>query len=126
MSEIRDNLKYTTDHEWALIEGGIAVIGITDHAQSELGDIVFVDLPKVGDQAKAGESIGTIEAVKTVAEIYSPLTGEIVEVNTALADSASIMNADAYGNGWIAKIRISNPSELETLLDAKSYAAHIG
>jgi len=125
MSEVRANLKYTTDHEWALVVGNIATIGITDHAQSELGDIVFVDLPKVGDQAKTGESIGTIEAVKTVAEIYSPLSGEIIEVNSALADSAASMNQDAYGQGWIAKIRLSDPAEVNQLLDADGYTAHI-
>jgi len=125
MSEVRANLKYTTDHEWALVVGNIATIGITDHAQSELGDIVFVDLPKVGDQTKTGESIGTIEAVKTVAEIYSPLSGEIIEVNSALADSAASMNQDAYGQGWIAKIRLSDPAEVNQLLDADGYTAHI-
>ena len=125
MSEIKNDLKYTTDHEWARVEGDVATIGITDHAQGELGDIVFVDLPKVGDEAKAGESVGTIEAVKTVAEIYSPISGKIIEVNNALADSASVMNQDPYGQGWIAKIRIANASELSGLLDAQGYAAHI-
>jgi len=126
MSEIRDELKYTTDHEWTRIEGGFAIVGITDHAQSELGDIVFVSLPQVGDIAKSGDSIGTIEAVKTVAEIYSPVSGEIVEVNGALADAASVMNQDPYGKGWIAKIKITNPSEVNALLDAQAYASHIG
>ncbi|HSQ41842.1 MAG TPA: glycine cleavage system protein GcvH [Fibrobacteraceae bacterium] len=126
MSDIRDNLKYTTDHEWARIEGGIAVIGITDHAQSELGDIVFVNLPQVGDATTIGESLGTIEAVKTVAEIYSPVSGEVQEINQALSESASVMNQDPYGDGWIAKIRMSKPAELDALLDAKAYAAHIG
>ena len=126
MSEIREDLKYTTDHEWTRIEGGFAFVGITDHAQSELGDIVFVSLPQVGDLAKVGESIGTIEAVKTVAEIYAPISGEIVEVNGALADAASAMNSDPYGDGWIAKIKIANTAELSALLDAKAYAAHVG
>ena len=125
MSEIRDSLKYTIDHEWARSEGELTVIGITDHAQSELGDIVFVDLPKVGDMAIAGESIGTIEAVKTVAEIYAPISGEIVAVNTALSDSAAIMNSDPYGDGWIVKIKLADLAELDGLLDAQGYAAHI-
>jgi len=125
MSEIRANLKYTTDHEWARLEGDVVVVGITDHAQSELGDIVFVDLPKLGDQSKAGQSIGTIEAVKTVAEIYSPVSGEIVAINTALADSAAVMNGDPYGDGWIAKIKLANIAEFDGLLDAQGYAAHI-
>lgn len=125
MSSIPSNLLYTKDHEWALLDNGVVTIGITDHAQSELGDIVFVDLPRVGDQARAGDSLGTIEAVKTVADIYSPISGEIIEINTALADSAAAMNQDPYGQGWIARIRISSNHELDELLSPESYSQHI-
>ncbi len=125
MSSLPSNLLYTKDHEWALLDNGIVTIGITDHAQSELGDIVFVDLPRIGDQARAGDSLGTIEAVKTVADIYSPVSGEIMETNTSLADSASAMNQDPYGQGWIARIRISDVQELNSLLSPEDYSQHI-
>jgi glycine cleavage system H protein len=125
MSEVRAGLKYSKEHEWALIEGDIATVGITDHAQSELGDIVFVELPNVGDTFTQGDSFGTIEAVKTVAELYAPVSGEIVEINTALSDAAEIVNSEAYAGGWIVKIRLSNPSEIEELLSAEDYSALI-
>ena len=125
MSEVRAGLKYSKEHEWALIEGDIATVGITDHAQSELGDIVFVELPNVGDTFAQGDSFGTIEAVKTVAELYAPISGEIVEINTALSDAAEIVNSEAYTGGWIVKIRVANPSEIEELLSAEDYSALI-
>ena len=119
MSSIPANLQYTKDHEWALVEGGIATVGITDHAQHELGDIVFVELPKVGAAVKAGESFGTIEAVKTVAELYAPVSGTVTAVNTALADDAGVVNTDPYGKGWILKITVSG--ETGELMDAGAY-----
>lgn len=114
-------LKYTNDHEWALIKADIATVGITEFAAGELGDVVYVELPEVGNQAVKGDSIGTIEAVKTVADIYSPLSGEIIEVNDALRDSAELINQDPYGDGWVVKIKISDPSEIDTLLSADDY-----
>ncbi len=126
MSEIKENLKYTEDHEWVLIEGDVATIGVTDHAQGELGDIIFVELPEVDDEVAKGDSIGTIEAVKTVADIYCPVTGIIVEANEALADKAESMNSSPYGEGWIVKIKISDTSELEGLMSAEEYKNHIG
>jgi glycine cleavage system H protein len=119
MSLVPENLQYTKDHEWALIEGGVATVGITDHAQHELGDIVFVELPKVGATIMAGESFGTIEAVKTVAELYAPVSGTVAEVNTALADDAGVVNTDPYGQGWIIKVTVDGSSA--ELMDAAAY-----
>ncbi|HQE95245.1 MAG TPA: glycine cleavage system protein GcvH [Candidatus Marinimicrobia bacterium] len=115
------NLKYTKDHEWARIEGAVAVVGITDYAQSQLGDVVYIDLPKVGDVVARGDVIGTIEAVKTVADIYSPVSGEIVAVNSALKDASELVNKDPYGEGWIASLKLSNSMELEALLAPADY-----
>ncbi|HOO13519.1 MAG TPA: glycine cleavage system protein GcvH [Candidatus Marinimicrobia bacterium] len=115
------NLKYTKDHEWARIEGAVAVVGITDYAQSQLGDVVYIDLPKVGDVVARGDVIGTIEAVKTVADIYSPVSGEIVAVNSALKDASELVNKDPYGEGWIASIKLSDSNELDSLLAPADY-----
>lgn len=123
MSLVPDNLKYTKDHEWAKLEGAVATIGVTDHAQHELGDIVFVELPKVGAAVKAGESFGTIEAVKTVAELYAPVSGTIEAVNTALSADAGVINQDPYGNGWIIKVKVAGGQE--GLMDAAAYKALI-
>jgi len=119
MSLIPDNLKYTKDHEWAAVEGPVATVGITDHAQRELGDIVFVELPKVGATVKAGESFGTIEAVKTVAELYAPVSGKVTEVNNDLGADAGVINTDPYGKGWIVKIEVSDLGH--ELIDAAAY-----
>ena len=124
MSLVPDGLKYTKDHEWAKFEGAVAIVGVTDHAQRELGDIVFVELPKVGAAVKAGESFGTVEAVKTVAELYAPVTGKVTEVNAALAADAGVINQDPYGAGWIIKVEVDNPST-EGMLDAAGYKALI-
>lgn len=124
MSLVPDGLKYTKDHEWAKFEGNSATIGVTDHAQRELGDIVFVELPKVGGKVSAGQSFGTIEAVKTVAELYSPVSGTIAEVNGALAGDAGVINQDPYGNGWIIKVTVEKP-QAEGLMDAAAYKAII-
>lgn len=121
MSLIPDGLKYTKDHEWAKLEGAVATVGVTDHAQKELGDIVFVELPKVGATITAGQSFGTIEAVKTVAELYAPVTGTVEAVNTALAADAGVINQDPYGKGWIIKVKVSGGQE--GLLDAAAYKA---
>jgi glycine cleavage system H protein len=119
MSSVPANLQYTKDHEWTLIEGGVATVGVTDHAQHELGDIVFVELPKVGAAVKAGETFGTIEAVKTVAELYAPVSGTVTEVNTSLADDAGVVNTDPYGTGWIIKVAVEGSTD--ELMDAAAY-----
>lgn len=118
---IPDNLKYTKDHEWALIEGDTATIGITEYAQSELGDVVFIELPAVGTHVSKGDAIGTIEAVKTVADVYTPLSGEVVEINEAIKDASELVNKDPYGAGWIAKVKISDVSEINNLLTPEDY-----
>jgi len=114
-------LKYTKEHEWVRIDGATATVGITDYAQGELGDIVFVELPNVGDAVEQAGTFGTIEAVKAVSDMYSPVTGKVIEVNTALDDEPMIINRDPYGDGWIMKIELSNESELGQLLDVEGY-----
>jgi len=118
---IPENLKYTKDHEWAQIDGDVVTIGITDYAQSELGDIVFVELPDVGLTTKQAESFGTIEAVKAVSDLFAPLSGEVVDVNANLADNPEAINEDPYGKGWIIKIKLSDKGELDSLLDKSDY-----
>ena len=122
---IPENLKYTQDDEWVRMEGDIAVVGITDYAQHELGDIVFVDVDCEGDTVEAGEAFGSVEAVKTVADLLMPVTGEVVEFNTALEDASSINN-DPYGEGWIIKFKPANAADVDALLDAAAYKAKIG
>jgi glycine cleavage system H protein len=119
-------LKYTKDHEWVKVEGDIAVIGITDYAQGELGDVVYVELPEVGSTFEKEESFGTIEAVKAVADIFCPLSGEFVEVNEAIQDAPEIVNQDPYGKGWMVKIKISDSAQLDEFMDAEAYKALIG
>ena len=120
------NLKYSNDHEWCRIEGDTAVIGITDFAQSQLGDIVFVDVPTVGETLAAGEVFGSIEAVKTVSDAFLPVGGEIVEFNDAVDADPAIVNKDAYGEGWIVKVKMSDPAEYDALLSAADYEKLIG
>lgn len=122
---IPQNLKYTQDDEWVRVEGDIAFVGITDYAQHELGDIVFVDVTCEGETIEAGEAFGSVEAVKTVADLLMPVAGEVLEFNTALED-ASAINADPYGNGWIIKIKPANMADVNGLLDAAAYTAKIG
>lgn len=123
---IPNNLKYTKEHEWVLIEGNVGTIGVTDYAQSELGDVVFVDIDPALSEIKKGESVGTIEAVKTVSDIYAPFSGKVIELNETIKDSPEVVNSDPYGNGWMLKVVISDPSELSDLLDAAAYQALIG
>lgn len=120
-----DDLKYTDDHEWVKIEGNIATIGVTDHAASELGDVVYIDIEMDGAVEK-GDTIGTIEAVKTVADMYSPISGNITEINTALNDNPEVVNNDAYGDGWIVKIEITDSNQLDELMSASAYKESIG
>jgi glycine cleavage system H protein len=121
-----DNLKYTKDHEWVLVEGNTATIGVTDFAQSELGDIVFVDISSQGDTLGAHEIFGTVEAVKTVSDLYMPISGEVTEVNGDLDGSPESVNSDPYGAGWMVKVNMSNPSEVDGLMSAANYRAMIG
>ncbi len=120
------DLKYTKDHEWIRVEGNIGTVGITDHAQSELGDIVYIDIPNPNATLKKGDSFGTIEAVKTVAELYSPVSGKLIEVNNSLNNAPETVNNDPYGDGWIAKIELSDLSELNDLMDSEAYQKHLG
>ncbi len=123
MSNIPSELKYTKTHEWARDEGdGTITVGITDHAQEQLGDLVFVDLPEEGDSVEAGDDCAVVESVKAASDIYSPVSGEIVAVNTALADSPEMVNESAFGDGWLFKVKMSDASELGNLLDADGYA----
>ena len=115
------NLKYTKEHEWVKVDGNVATVGITDFAQGELGDIVFIELPEIGLEVKQMGKFGTIEAVKAVSYMYSPLSGKIVEINAALDGDPMIVNKDPYGEGWMVRLQVSNPSELTKLLDAKAY-----
>ena len=120
-----DNLKYTKDHEWLRVEGTTAFIGISDYAQSELGDVVYVDITADGALIK-GETFGSIEAVKTVSDIFAPVSGTLVEVNKKIQDTPETINKDPYGDGWIVKISLTNPSDTEGLMDAATYRALIG
>jgi glycine cleavage system H protein len=123
---IPQDLKYTKEHEWIKIEGDTGTIGITDFAQHELGDIVFVELPKVGAKVEFMKAFGTIEAVKAVSDMFSPLTGEVLAINSALETNAGAINSDPYGEGWIVKIKMTKPAELNQLLDATAYGKIIG
>jgi len=122
---IPEDLRYTEDHEWARIDGDIATIGITDFAQSELGDIVYVELPELGTATEKSKSFGTIEAVKAVSDLFAPLTGEVIEVNSNISDSPEIINKDPYGEGWIIKVKLSDPKEVNKLLEKTQYEALI-
>ena len=117
--------RYTKDHEWINMEGSVGTVGITDYAQQELGDVVFVELPKVGAQVKSGQSFGTVESVKAVSEIFSPVSGEIAEANSLLVDSPEKINTDPHSAAWLVKIRLSDPKETESLMDAKAYEAYV-
>jgi glycine cleavage system H protein len=123
MSQVLDTLKYLETHEWCLLENGIATVGITDHAQEMLGDVVYVELPEIGDQVDAGEECAVVESVKAASDIYSPLSGEVVAINEALADTPELINQSPYGDGWLFKIRPSDAASFDKLLDAKAYSA---
>ena len=122
---IPENLKYTAEHEWVLIEDGIAVVGITDYAQSELGELVYIEVDTVGDEVEKDEVFGTVEAVKTTSDLFMPISGEVMEFNAAIdeneGDDPGLLNSDPYGKGWIVKIKISDESELDSLLSAEEY-----
>lgn len=117
------NLKYTNEHEWIRVEGDIAYVGITDYAQEQLGDIVFVDIPAVGETLEAGETFGTIEVVKTISDLFLPVAGELLEQNEALEENPELVNKDPYGEGWLIKMKPTNVKDIEDLLDAEAYKA---
>ncbi len=121
MADYPKDLKYTKDHEWARKAGNAVVVGVTFHAQEALGDVVYVELPKVGDSVKAGASFGVIESTKAVSELFAPLSGKVVKVNDALSDSPQTVNSDPYKAGWIIEVEPSNPKDFDTLLDAAAY-----
>lgn len=118
--EIKENLRYAESHEWVSLEGDIATVGITDYAQHALGDIVYVDMPEVGDEVTAGEEFGAVESVKAASDLYSPVSGEVVEINEALEDEPGLINQDAFAT-WIMKVKVSDASEIDALLDAEAY-----
>ena len=121
MAKVREGLRYTRTHEWVRVEGDVAVVGVTDFAQSELGDITYLELPEPGTVGKQGESMGVIESVKAASDIYAPVSGEVVEVNRSVVDSPELVNKSPYDEAWLAKIRLSAPEELERLMDAAAY-----
>ena len=125
MSETPNEHKYTESHEWVRVHDDTAIIGITDHAQEQLGDIVFVELPEIGKEVKAGEAFAVIESVKAASDIYAPISGEVVEINHRLENTPEKINTDSYGDGWIIKIKMSDKSELESLNDANGYKVQI-
>ncbi len=124
--EYPTNLKYTKEHEWIRVEGNRAVLGITDHAQSELGDVVYVELPQKGRKVKQGEAFAVVESVKAVSDVYSPVNGEVTEANAALTDQPELVNQSPYDKGWIAALKLSDASQLKNLLDAAAYKAFVG
>lgn len=123
MAKIIEGLRYSESHEYVKIEGDCAVVGITDFAQEQLGNVVYVDVPEVGDEVTAGETFGAVESTKAASDLVCPVSGEVVEVNEALEDEPELVNKDAFGEGWIIKVKLANPEEVEQLLDAKGYEA---
>lgn len=123
--EFPEELKYTEEHEWVMVEGDLAMIGITDFAQDALGDVVFVELPAVGTEVTTGKAFGVVESVKAVSDVYAPVSGTVEEINEELPDAPEIINTSPYGDGWMIKIRMSNPDELDGLMDAAAYQAHL-
>ena len=123
---VPDDRKYTQEHEWVQVEGDLGTVGVTDFAAGELGDVVFVELPEIGSEFSQGDTVGTIESVKAVADLYLPVSGEIVEINEAVVDSPELVNGDPMDGGWLVKVRLSDPAELDALLDASAYNNLIG
>ena len=121
-----ENFRYTKEHEWVLVEGDTGTIGITDHAQEELGDIVYVDLPKQGAKLEQGKSLGSVESVKAVSDVYAPVTGEVLESNPLLAESPEKLNEDPHGAAWLVKVKLTSPAEVANLMSAADYQTYIG
>lgn len=126
MNMYPDTLRYTKEHEWVLVEGDTGTIGITDHAQQELGDIVYVDLPKPGASIAQGAALGSVESVKAVSDIYAPVSGEVLEVNPVLADAPERLNEDPHGAGWLVKMKLQDPAQAATLMSAADYESYVG
>jgi glycine cleavage system H protein len=126
MSNVPSDLKYTKSHEWVRVSGDTATVGITDHAQHELTDIVYVELPDIGKKFKSGDACAVVESVKTASDIYSPVSGEILETNKTVVDSPALVNSEPYSGGWFFKIKLSNPSELNALLSPEQYQSQVG
>ncbi len=125
MSSIPEDNRYAKTHEYAHLEGDVAMVGITDHAQKELGDVVAVELPKVGTQLEANEEMGSIESVKAVSDLFSPMSGEVIEINEALSERPELVNTDPYGDGWLVKIRVSDPTEADDLMSPEEYDEYL-
>ena len=123
--EFPEDLKYSKEHEWVLVEGGVATVGITDYAQDQLGDIVFVELPAVGDKVSKEDAFGVVESVKAVSDIYAPVSGKVLEVNDDLPENPEMLNEDPYGDGWIIKIEMNDPDELQDLMSATEYEEYV-
>lgn len=121
-----NNFRYTKEHEWVRVDGDVATVGITDHAQKELGDIVYVDLPKVGQAVDQGKSLGSVESVKAVSDIYSPVSGAVLAINQALADAPEMLNRDPHGEAWLVKLKLLNPEETQQLMSAEDYEKYVG
>jgi glycine cleavage system H protein len=126
MANVPEDLKYTKSHEWVRVDAGVATVGITDHAQAELTDVVFVELPTAGKTVKAGEAVAVVESVKTASDIYSPVSGEVVDANAKLADTPDLVNSSSYEEGWFYQIKLSDAAELEGLMSAEDYRHQIG
>jgi len=121
MANVPEDLHYSKDHEWVRVDGDQAIIGITDYAQNSLGDVVYVELPKANDEFAANEAFGSVESVKAVSEVFTPVAGVVVKINEALADEPEVVNSDPYGNGWMIRLKMSNPGEVDSLLTAAEY-----
>src|ERR1043165_7102652 len=121
MANVPEDLHYSKDHEWVRVDGDVAVIGITDYAQNSLGDVVYVELPKAGDEFAANESFGSVESVKAVSEVFTPIAGVVAQINESLADEPETVNSDSYGNGWMVRVKMSNPGDVDSLLTAAEY-----
>lgn len=126
MSTYPENFHYTKEHEWVRVDGATATVGITDHAQEELGDIVYIDLPKIGAALEQGKALGSVESVKAVSDVYAPVSGEVVEINEALAAAPEKLNTDPHGEAWLVKIKLTAPDEIKQLLSAADYQKYIG
>ena len=125
MSNIPENLRYSKDHEWVSVDGDVATIGITDYAQSSLGDVVYVDFPRVGDKFESHEAFGSVESVKAVSEVFTPIAGEVTEINEGLNDTPEKVNGDPYGDGWFVKFKMSNPGEVDGLMSSEEYDEYL-
>lgn len=123
--ELPEDLRYTREHEWVALQGDVAIVGITDHAQEQLGDVVYVELPGVGDRVSKAEPFGVVESTKAVSDVYAPISGEVTEINDDLPDNPELVNEDPYGDGWLVKIQVADPSELDDLMSAAEYRAFL-